>query len=174
MLYGIDSGGESDVDSILNDSATEFVSDKPISKIGDDRHHILVPEANVHVASELAEKLQEDCEVLRKKRKCQLIYDIKWSSRKSYHPHRDCTVQAHVQYDLGENFTPVDVSMKLVNAPELINYIVSETNIYAAQKWHNFLTNHEELKAFFGVNYLMGINKLPLVGKLIITLEMMV
>ena len=28
MLNGIDSGGESDVDSILNDSATEFVRDK--------------------------------------------------------------------------------------------------------------------------------------------------
>ena len=63
--------------------------------------------------------------------------------------------------------------MKVVNASELIDCIVSETNIYAAQKWHNFLANHEELKAFFGVNYLMGINKLPLVGKLIITLEMM-
>ena len=86
MLNGIDSGGESDVDSILNDSATEFVSDKPISKTVDDRYHILVPKANVHVVSELAETLQEDCEVLRKKRKCQLIYDIKWSSRKSYHP----------------------------------------------------------------------------------------
>ena len=48
MLDGIDSGGESDVDSLLNDSDTEFVSDKPISKTVDDTHDILVPEANVH------------------------------------------------------------------------------------------------------------------------------
>ena len=82
MLGGIDIGGESDVGSILNDSDTEFVSDKPISKTNDDTRDILVPEANVHVASELTVPQQEDCEVLRKKRKCQLIYDIKWSSRK--------------------------------------------------------------------------------------------
>ena len=48
MLDGIDSGGESDVDSLLNDSDTEFVRDKPISKTVDDTHNILVPEANVH------------------------------------------------------------------------------------------------------------------------------
>ena len=50
----------------MTDSDTEFVSDKPIN----DRHDILVPEAKVHVTSELTEPQQKDCEVLRKKRKC--------------------------------------------------------------------------------------------------------
>ena len=77
MLDAIDSGVESDVDSIWNVSDTEFVSDKPISKTVDDTHDILVPEANIHVASELTEPQQEDCEVLRNKRKCLLIYGIK-------------------------------------------------------------------------------------------------
>ena len=54
--------------------------------------------------------------------------------------------------------------MKVANAQELIDHIVSETNIYAAQKGCNFLTNHDELKAFLGISYLMGINKLPLVA----------
>lgn len=66
MLDRIDSWRESDGDIILNESDTEFVSDKPIN----DRHDILVPEAKVHVTSELAEPQQKDCEVLRKKRKC--------------------------------------------------------------------------------------------------------
>ena len=164
MLDGIDSGRESDVESILNDSDTEFVSGKPRSKTADDTHDIFVPEANVYVASELTEPQQEHCEVLRKKRKCQLIYDIKGSSRKSYHPRRDCTVQAHVYHEFGENCTPVDVFMKVLNAQEIIDHIVSETNIHAAQKGSNFLTNHDELKAFLGMNYLMGINKLPSVA----------
>ena len=38
--------------------------------------------------------------------------------------------------------------MKVVNAQELIDQIVSETNIYAAQKGCNFLTNHGEVKMF--------------------------
>ena len=105
-----------------------------------------------------------NCEVLRKKRKYQLIYDIKRSSRKACHPRRDCTLQAHVQHDFGENFTPVHVFMRVVNARELINHIVSETNFYAAQKGRIFLTNHDRLKAFLGINYLMCISKLPSVA----------
>ena len=66
MLDGIDRWRESGGDIILNDSDTEFVSDKPIN----DRHDILVPEAKVHVTSELTEPQQKNCEVLRKKRKC--------------------------------------------------------------------------------------------------------
>ena len=66
MLDGIDRWRESGGDIILNDSDTEFVSDKPIN----DRHDVLVPEAKVHVTSELKEPQQKDCEMLRKKRKC--------------------------------------------------------------------------------------------------------
>ena len=164
MLYGIDSGGGSDVDSILNDSNTEFVSDKPIRKAVDDTHDILVPEANVHVVSELTELQQEDCEVLRKKRKCRLIYGIKWSSRKSCHPRSGYPEQAHAQHESGKNFKPVDAFMKVVNAQELIDHIVSETKIYTAQKGRNFLKNHDELKAFLEIHYLMGITKLPSVA----------
>ena len=90
------------------------------------------------MTSELIESRQEDCEGLRKKMKCQLIYDMKWSSRKTCHPPRDCTLQAHVQHEFGKNFTQVDVFMKVVNAQELLDHIVSETNIYAAQKRRNF------------------------------------
>lgn len=45
--------------------------------------------------------------------------------------------------------------MRVVNAQEPINHIVSETNIYVVQKGRIFLTNHDELKAF------LEINKLP-------------
>ena len=164
MLDVIDTGGESDVDSILNDSDTKFVSDKPITKMIDDTHDIPVPEANIHTASELTEPQREHCKVLRKKRKFQLIYGITWSSRKTYHPRRDCTLQACAQHDFGNSFTPVDVFMKVENAQELTSHI------------DQFLTNNDELKAFLGLNYLLGINKLHLlqtIGKLIITLEIM-
>ena len=73
---------------------------------------------------------------------------------------RDCLLKASVQHDFGENFTPVDIFMKVVNAQTLIEDIVSETNLYASQKGRTFLTNYDELKAFLGINYFMGINKL--------------
>ena len=74
------------------------------------------------------------------------------------------TLQAHDQHDFGENFTYVDEIVKVLNAQELINHVVSETNTYAVQKGRNFLTNHDKIKAFFVINYLMGINKLPSVA----------
>ena len=43
VVDGIDSVGESDVDSILNESGTEFISYKPINKTVYDTHNILVP-----------------------------------------------------------------------------------------------------------------------------------
>ena len=59
------------------------------------------------------------------------------------------------------SFRPV---AKAVNAQEIIDHIVSEASIYAAQKWRIFLTSHEELKAFPGICYLIGINKSPSVA----------
>ena len=63
MLDGIDNGRGSDVDSILNDFDTEFVSDKPISKIIDNTYNILVLEVNIHMTSELTEPQQQDCKM---------------------------------------------------------------------------------------------------------------
>ena len=139
----------------------EFVIDKPICKRTDDTHDVLVPEAHVHVASEPTEPQQGFCEVLRKKRKCQLFCDIKQSSRKTCHPLRDCTLQAHVQHYFGENFTLVDVFMKAVNAQELLVLLYLKLIFMLHRKGAIFWTNHDELKAFLGNNYLMGINKLP-------------
>ena len=61
MLDGVDKGGESYVDSISSYSDTEFVSDKPISKMVDDTHDTFALEANVYMASELTGLQQDDC-----------------------------------------------------------------------------------------------------------------
>ena len=47
---------------------------------------------------------------------------------------RDCLLKAGVQHDFGENFTRVDVFMKVANAQTLTEHSVSETNLYASQK----------------------------------------
>ena len=44
---------------------------------------------------------------------------------------------------------------------ELLEIIVTETNRYATQKGRNFETTEGKMKAFLGVNFIMGINKLP-------------
>ena len=72
MFDEIDSGDESDIENILNDSDTEFLCEKPITTMANDIHKVLVPEANFHVASEPTEQQQEEYKVVQKKRNSQL------------------------------------------------------------------------------------------------------
>ena len=44
---------------------------------------------------------------------------------------------------------------------ELLEIIATETNRYATQKSRNFESTEDEIKAFLGINFVMGINKLP-------------
>ena len=120
MFDETDSGDESDIENILNNSDTEFLCDKPIATMANDKTKVLVPEANFHVPSEATEQQQEEYRVVQKKQKSQPIFDIKWSSKRSSQMRRDCLLKASVQHDFGENFTPVDVFMKVVNAQTLI------------------------------------------------------
>ena len=44
---------------------------------------------------------------------------------------------------------------------ELLEIIVTETNRFSTQKGCNFETTEDEMKAFLGINVIMGIKKLP-------------
>ena len=42
-----------------------------------------------------------------------------------------------------------------------LEIIVTKTNRYATHKGCNLETTEDEMKAFLGINFIMGINKLP-------------
>ena len=56
-------------------------------------------------------------------------------------------------------FSPLDV--KVMQLDKLVTLIVTETNRYAQQNGRNFITKAAEMKAFLGMNYIIGVNKLP-------------
>ena len=63
-----------------------------------------------------------------------------------------------------DNFSdpsPVSVYEEVTNFNTLVELLVQESNRYAAQKGVVFETNNEEMKAFLGINILMGYHKLP-------------
>ena len=47
---------------------------------------------------------------------------------------------------------------------QLLEIIVSERNRYATQKGCKIETMEDEMKAFLGINFIMGINKIPSLG----------
>ena len=62
-------------------------------------------------------------------------------------------------HDFNEMSSPLDVFEKVMELDKLV--IVTETNRYAQQNGRNFVMNAAEMKAFLGMNYIMGVNMLP-------------
>ena len=74
---------------------------------------------------------------------------------------KKCTLEAEVLVDLDHGSTPYDIFHTLTGMNELLGIIATETYRYATQKDRNFETTEDEMKAFLGINFIMGINKLP-------------
>ena len=71
---------------------------------------------------------------------------------------KKCTLEAEVLIDLDHGSIPFDIFQTVTGMNELREM---ETNRYTTQKGLNFETVKNEMKAFLGVNFIMGINKLP-------------
>ena len=71
---------------------------------------------------------------------------------------KKCTLEAEVLIDLDHGSIPFDIFQTVTGMNELREM---ETNRYTTQKGCNFETVKNEMKAFLGVNFIMGINKLP-------------
>ena len=152
ILDSIESDTESDIENMLEDSDTEFVSDEPLPETLSDHKHIMIPEANVHVAG--------DGQPPRKKKKAG-ENGIKWQKKNSPHSREPCTLEATVLHEYEGEATPITVFSQASNAKPLINLLVEQSVIYAQQNGRPYDTTVEEMSAFIGMNYIMGINKLP-------------
>ena len=71
---------------------------------------------------------------------------------------KKCSLEAEVLIDLDHGSIPFDIFQTVTGMNELREM---ETNRYTTQKGLNFETVKNEMKAFLGVNFIMGINKLP-------------
>ncbi|GBP93434.1 PiggyBac transposable element-derived protein 2 [Eumeta japonica] len=91
---------------------------------------------------------------------------FKWSQR-TYLPN----IFHNVEYEFGKVkicqveadtlLTPFDIFCAATNFDNLVHYIVSESVRYAHQNGREFTIEPEEMKAFFGMNLVMGYHVLP-------------
>ena len=96
-----------------------------------------------------------------KKTKANTTKEWKWEDKEKPMTKKKCTLQAEVLVDLDQGSTPFDIFRTVTGTNELLEIIVTETNRQATQKGHNFETTEDEMKTFLGMNFIMGINKLP-------------
>ena len=74
---------------------------------------------------------------------------------------KECPLEAELLVDLDHSSTPFDIFQTVTGMNELLEIIVTETNGCTTQKGRNFETREVEMKAFLGISFIMGINKLP-------------
>ena len=71
------------------------------------------------------------------------------------------TLEAEVLVNIDQGSTLFDIFQMVTEMNELLEVIATETNRYATQKGCTFETTEYEMKAFLGIDFIMGINKLP-------------
>ena len=96
-----------------------------------------------------------------KKKRTNITEEWKWEDKEKPMTKSECTLELEVLVDLDHGSTPFDIFQTVTGMNELLEIIVMETNRHTTQKGCNFETTKNEMKAFLGINAIMGINKLP-------------
>ena len=66
-----------------------------------------------------------------------------------------------IQPNLNETVPLIEIFSLVTSLEELVELIIEQSDLYAHQNRKNFIVTEEELKAFFGINFIMAISKLP-------------
>ena len=144
----------------MNNSGTEFFANyEDIENIvpDSDNADILTPEASIHIAKD-----NENEQGKNLKNKLDEI-QFQWRPKIALNITEECNLVGEVYHQLKENTSPLDVYEKVVNLDDLIELLVTQSNLYSQQNGRHFKTNPEEKKAFLGTNYVMAVNKLAVI-----------
>ena len=144
----------------MNDSDTEFfANDEDIDNIVSDSDNadILTPEASIHIVKD-----NENEQGKNLKNKLDEI-QFQWRPKIALNIREECNLVGEVYHQLKENTSPLDVYEKVVNLNDLIELLVTQSNLYSQQNGRHFKTNPEEKKAFLGTNYVMAENQLAVI-----------
>ena len=144
----------------MNNSGTEFFANyEDIENIvpDSDNTDILTPEASIHIVKD-----NENEQGKNLKNKLDEI-QFQWRPKIALNIREECNLVGEVYHQLKENTSPLDVYEKVVNLDDLIELLVTQSNLYSQQNGRHFKTNPEEKKAFLGTNYVMAVNKLAVI-----------
>ena len=156
IFEGNESEAESDMENLLEDSGTEFITEEEIPDTNDDTHQLLTLKAVVRVESE-----SKESELPPKKKLKAKIAELKWKRQPKFIKTRKCNLEAKILLNLSEKSNPLKIYEVTTDFSEIVQYICEQTNLYAAQNGRDFVTNPEEILAFLGINYILSISKIP-------------
>ena len=110
MLDEIESDTESDIENLLEDSDTQYISEEPIPNNKEESHRVLTSEATVQVENESLDVEEPVSKKLKKENYC-----LKWKRTSKFIKAKKCTLEANILLDM-ENTNPLQIfesTMKL-------------------------------------------------------------
>ena len=129
MLDKIESETESDTESYLEDSDTEYIADEPIPDNKEESHQHLTPEATLHVEGEVLDIDEPTVKKLKKK-----VGELKWKRTSKFVKSKNCTPEANVLIDIPENANQLLMFEGTTNLNKPVKYVYDQTNLYANTK----------------------------------------
>ena len=89
------------------------------------------------------------------------IKEIHWTKSTKYIPaQEECKRDGEVLIDIPPLDNPLKVFEKLLNFDKFLQYLKLESDRYATQNGRTFKVSLDELRAFIGINFVMGYHKL--------------
>ena len=97
------------------------------------------------------------------KSKDDTLKEIHWTKSPRYiNAQKECTkFNGEVLLDIDPLDNPLKVFEKLINLDEFLHHLKLESERYATPNGKKFEVSVDKLRAFIGVNFLMGCHKLP-------------
>ena len=116
MLDEVENNNQSDIENLLEDSDTKYISKEPIPDNKEESHRVLTPEATVHVENESLDVEEPPSKKLKKR-----ITALKWKGTSKFMKAKKCTLEGNVLLDM-ENASPLQIFESTMKLNELVNY----------------------------------------------------
>ena len=84
---------------------------------------------------------------------------VSWKEKDLPLRRKPCDLEPEVKYSFSENFSPLNIYKKVVKLDNLVELLISQTNICSQQSGSKFLTMSKEINTFFGLKFIMEINE---------------
>ena len=144
LLDDVESGDEDEIDNLVNDSETEFITEQEISQ------------AAISPRTKWQSVKEETKEQTRR------IMKVDKKSR-SYYARRVSPRARNITQSKWNSFPNRNIFFG--DRPRRAARIDSWTILHAYQNGSNFTVTKEEMEAFLGINFVMATNKLPTIAE---------
>ena len=154
LLDNVQRDDEEDIEELMNDSDIEFFANDEGIFPDSGNADILTPEASIHIVKDNEKEQWKNL-----KSKLEEV-QFQWRCNISPNIREDWNLVGEVCHQSKESASPLEVYEKVVNLDVLIEFLVTQSNLYSQQNGRHFITNTREMKSFLGTIYVMSVNQL--------------